>query len=83
MRAFFVLLIALGVIATLKWWIAVILCAAILPAAIFVAKVCLDHQADIRRKQRAALSARADQRLKWVMQGDPRGLYGQYPPAVL
>lgn len=82
MRAMFTVLIVIGVIVTLKWWVAVILAAVILPAAIFVAKVCLEHQLDIRRKARAALSARAGQQLAWVIQGDPRGLYGNYPPAT-
>lgn len=28
----------------------------------------------------AAITARADQEHNWIMQGDERGFYGQYPP---
>ncbi len=82
MRAMFTVLIVLGVIFTLKWWLAVIIGITILAVAAYVLKIHLEYKADTRGEQRAALSARADQHLAWVMQGDPRGLYGNYPPAV-
>ena len=31
----------------------------------------------------AALVARADQQHRWYLEGDPRGIYGQYPPVAL
>src|ERR1700676_913588 len=36
-----------------------------------------------RRAQLAQLAARADQQHRWVLQGDERGVYGQYRPAAL
>lgn len=35
-----------------------------------------------RQAELAAIRARADQQHQWVMQGDDRGVYGSYPPAV-
>jgi uncharacterized membrane protein len=35
-----------------------------------------------RRAQRAAIIARADQQQAWRLAGDPRGWYGDYPPAT-
>ena len=35
-----------------------------------------------RRAGLAAIAARADQQQAWRLVGDPRGLYGEYPPAV-
>ena len=82
MRAMFTVLIVLGVLATLKWWLLLIVGIPLLAVAAYVLKIHLEYKADIRREHRAELSARADQHLAWVMQGDPRGLYGAYPPAV-
>ena len=82
MRALFVLLAVLGVLATLKWWLFVIVGIPLLAAAAYVLKIHLEYKADTRRKQRTALSARADQHLTWVIEGDPRALYGNYPSAT-
>jgi hypothetical protein len=30
-------------------------------------------------RRQAGLAARADEQRRWVMQGDERGIYGQYP----
>jgi hypothetical protein len=39
--------------------------------------------ADQRRERELdAIRARADQQNEWVWVGDPRGIYGAYPPAV-
>ena len=82
MRAMFTVLIVLGVLATLKWWLLVIVGIPLLTVAAYVLKIHLEYKADTRSKKQAALSARADQHLNWVIQGDPRALYGAYPPAV-
>ena len=39
-----------------------------------------EEAAEARR--RAAMAARADQQHAWVLQGDERGVYGQYPAAL-
>jgi hypothetical protein len=82
MRAMFTVLIVLGVIFTLKWWLAVIIGVPLLAVAAYVLKIHLEYKADTRSKKRAALSARADQHLAWVIEGDPRSLHGNYPPAT-
>ena len=39
--------------------------------------------ARLRRQQELdAIRARADQQHRWVWVGDPRGIYGQYPPVA-
>jgi nitrate/nitrite transporter NarK len=39
--------------------------------------------AEQRERQRwAGIAARADQQHAWVLAGDPRGTYGDYPPAL-
>ena len=34
------------------------------------------------RERIEGLRARADQQYNWRMQGDPRGTYGEFPPAA-
>jgi hypothetical protein len=42
----------------------------------------MHHRAELeqRRRAHAALIARADQQHAWVLAGDDRGIYGEYPP---
>jgi hypothetical protein len=37
---------------------------------------------DRQQAARAALIARADEQHAWVLAGDVRGVYGDYPPAA-
>jgi hypothetical protein len=43
------------------------------------------HQADVAAQTRrsAEIRARADEQHRWMMGGDDRGVFGQYPPAAL
>jgi hypothetical protein len=43
-----------------------------------------EHRArvDDRSHRRAELLARAELQHRWFMAGDPRGIYGRYPPAM-
>jgi hypothetical protein len=43
------------------------------------------HQADVAAQSRrsAEIRARADEQHRWMMGGDDRGVFGQYPPAAL
>jgi hypothetical protein len=36
-----------------------------------------------RRRRRAELVARAEIQHRWYLAGDPRGIYGRYPPAAV
>jgi hypothetical protein len=38
------------------------------------------RRVDGREEKRDALAARADQQHAWVLAGDDRGIYGDYPP---
>jgi hypothetical protein len=79
---FFVLLIVVGFIA--KFWWLILLIAAAIGAGVLL---WLGHQrrkdaSNVRRREHAALVTRADQQHAWVLAGDDRGVYGDYPPAV-
>jgi hypothetical protein len=43
--------------------------------------VAAEEAAEARRQ--AAVVKRADQQHAWVLAGDDRGVYGQYPPAAV
>jgi hypothetical protein len=43
----------------------------------------IDAADERKRREHAALIARADQQHAWVFAGDDRGLYGEYPPAAV
>ena len=40
------------------------------------------EHAQAQRRRLAGLAARADQQHSWIMEGDERGVYGEYPPAA-
>jgi hypothetical protein len=42
-----------------------------------------DVEAERVRRQHAALAARADEQHAWILAGDDRGVYGQYPPVAM
>lgn len=78
----FVLLIVVGFIAKF-WWLILLVLAAIGAGLL----LWLGHQRGLdassaRRREHAALVARADQQHAWILAGDDRGIYGAYPPAV-
>ena len=65
MRALFVLvLVAIAVLLVGLLWL-----------ALYVVR-----RVDGREEKRDALVARADQQHEWVLSGDDRGIYGDYPP---
>ena len=75
-------LIVMALIYHFIWWIVGI--AAVILGVIAGVK-CWQHyevSAEAEAKRLAAIEARADEQHNWVMQGDERGLFGQYPPAV-
>jgi hypothetical protein len=78
----FVLLIVVGFIATF-WWLVLLALAAIGAGLL----LWLGHQRKLdassrQRREHAALVARADEQHAWVLAGDDRGFYGDYPPAA-
>lgn len=83
MRSLFVVLLVVGFVA--KFWFVIL--AALGAVALFVGLLWLAFYAarrvDERYEKRAALVARADQQHAWVLAGDERGIYGDYPQANL
>ena len=62
------------------WWLIAVAAGL---SAYWVYRLALLAQAavDDRRARRAEILVRAEQQHRWWMQGDPRGSYGDYPPA--
>ncbi|WP_203799865.1 hypothetical protein [Mycobacterium heckeshornense] len=83
MSQLFAVLLLVGIVAHFIWWI--IGMAAIVLMAWTLKRAYRDMCAarDARRRQVAELAARADRQHAWVMAGDDRGIYGDYPPARL
>jgi hypothetical protein len=48
--------------------------------AVWVGRMHLTYELERRRRAQAAIVARADQQHAWVLAGDDRGIYGEYPP---
>jgi hypothetical protein len=82
MRALLGLLFLVGlVIAYWQWVLAAIVLVMIVKAAPVAYR---EWQADLapERQRLRGLIARADQQHLWAMSGDPRGVHGNYPPAL-
>ena len=76
-------LLLVGFVGAYFWWIV-----AILAAVAFVwttqrafREIAAEEVSEARRQ--AALIRRADQQHRWTLAGDPRGIYGRYPPSSL
>lgn len=81
--AFFALAFLLWLIVALLWWI---LAAALLTAAGFVVRAVLrmhEQRKQVYAEYTAAMSARADEQLKWVDAGDERGIFGTPRPPLV
>jgi uncharacterized membrane protein len=83
LTSFFGFLILLALIIRLIWWIlgvtALVVLFYVVRAQMRAARV--RAEADARRA--AQIAARAEQQHRWVLQGDERGVYGEYPVADL
>jgi beta-lactamase regulating signal transducer with metallopeptidase domain len=83
LTSFFGVLMLIALIIRLIWWI---LGAAVLVVLFYVVRAQLRAsraraEADARRA--AQIAARADQQHRWILRGDERGIYGEYPVADL
>jgi uncharacterized membrane protein YcjF (UPF0283 family) len=76
-------LVLVAVVFKFFWWI--LGAVALLIVAAFVMSLYREwaRNRDLERAGRLAIAARADEQHHWVMQGDERGVYGEYPPARL
>jgi hypothetical protein len=80
--AAFVLLIFIGAIVKFWAWIAAVLGALLVFGLLLWLTFYVERRVDERYARRAALIARADQQHAWVLAGDDRGTYGEYPPTM-
>jgi hypothetical protein len=77
------ILFVVGLIIRYFWWIALVV------AAVIVVRRApgwwAAHQATVAAEQQrlAAIIARADQQHAWVLAGDDRGVYGDYPSVLI
>jgi hypothetical protein len=75
----FGIMVIIGIIVKFFWWI---LGALILTGLFFLVRA-LAREDAIRRaataRRQAEIAARADTQHRWVLQGDDRGVYGDYP----
>ena len=73
------LLIFVGAIVKFWVWIAAALGALMAFGLLVWLTFYVERHVDAREEMRAALVARADQQHAWVLAGDDRGIYGNYP----
>ena len=83
MGALFRVLILLGFLVT--YWPVIAAVLVVAAAGWSALVVWMHHDAELERRRRvqAAIAARADQQNQWVLDGDERGIYGDYPPKQL
>ena len=75
---------ALAALVAEYWW-AILLIVMITTAAVLVRRGILAqrHRDAIAAWLHAELAYRSDQQDAWLLAGDPRGIFGEYPPAEL
>ena len=78
--AAFVLLIVFGLAVRCWVWVAAVIGVLVLGAVLLWLAFYAARRVDERYEARAALVAGADQQHTWVLAGDDRGIYGDYPP---
>jgi hypothetical protein len=83
----FALLIVVGLIAKYIWWITAAIGLVVLARMAWrgYLQARNEFEGEVRAvaDRRRQLVARADRQHAWAMAGDPRGVYGDYPPAVV
>jgi hypothetical protein len=79
-----VALLVAGALALKFWFVIVAVVGTV--AAVYYSRRAVDrHVARIgaERRRLAGLRGRAEAQHNWTLQGDDRGLYGEYPPAAI
>jgi hypothetical protein len=77
------LALLIGVALVVKYWWLIVGIVAVTYAGYRVVRAVDRHaeRVEAERRRLAGLVARADQQHAWVMQGDERGVYGEFSPA--
>jgi nitrate/nitrite transporter NarK len=83
---FLAILIVAALFVKYFWLLVVAIAAAYLSYHVIkewrLARVEAQAAAAAEAQRRDDIRARADQQHAWAMQGDPRGMFGEYPPAA-
>jgi hypothetical protein len=80
---FLATLIVVAVVVHFICWIVAAVALAVVICGVIVAWGAYESSAERIAKREAALITRGDQQHRWVIEGDERGVYGQYPAAPL
>jgi hypothetical protein len=80
MGGVFRILLVLGFVVKFWWLLLLVLAFAAAGFGLWCVTTRQDAKLERKHRQRAALVARADQQHAWILAGDDRGLYGEYPP---
>ena len=80
---FVALLFAVAVVVKYWWLIVGIVCVIVAVYRVRGAVARHAERVEAERRRLAELAARADQQHDWVMEGDERGVYGEYPFAPI
>jgi hypothetical protein len=81
MMGLFRVLLVVGVLVKFWWVILLVLGVTVAGVVLWLWSMRLDERDRATHADRAALVARADKQHAWVLTGDDRGLYGDYPPS--
>jgi len=83
LTSFFGFLILIALIIRLIWWILGVTALVVLFCVVRGQMRAARARADADARRAAQIAARAEQQHRWVLRGDERGVYGEYPVADL
>ncbi|HEY2447383.1 MAG TPA: hypothetical protein VGI49_00955 [Mycobacterium sp.] len=81
LTSFFGILILIALIVRLIWWILGVTALVVLFYVVRGQMSAALARAEADARRAAQIAARAEQQHRWVLQGDERGVYGEYPVA--
>jgi hypothetical protein len=75
-------LLVLGFVVKFWWLILLMLVVAAAGVGLWGVVTRQDAELEGQHRDQRALAGRADEQHAWVLAGDDRGMYGQYPPVA-
>jgi uncharacterized membrane protein len=83
LTSFFGILMLVALVIRLIWWILGVVVLVVLFHAVRAQLRAARARAEADSRRAAQIAARAEQQHRWVLRGDERGVYGEYPVADL
>jgi uncharacterized membrane protein len=83
LTSFFGILMLVALVIRLIWWILGVVVLVVLFHAVRAQLRAARARAEADARRAAQIAARAEQQHRWVLRGDERGVYGEYPVADL